>query len=93
MAGARTVFHLAAVLSGIPVPLYGDGQQSREFTYVDDIVAATLAAAAVSEDIDAEIVNVGGGSSVSMLELIALVGRKVPLALLSSAMTGSAAGR
>ncbi|WP_051407432.1 NAD-dependent epimerase/dehydratase family protein [Nocardia sp. CNY236] len=76
---------LAAVLSGSPVPLYGDGQQSREFTYVDDIVAATLAAATVSEDIDAEIVNVGGGSSVSMLELIALVGqitgRKIPLAV------------
>ncbi|MFD4351532.1 NAD-dependent epimerase/dehydratase family protein [Nocardia sp. NPDC058518] len=76
---------LAAVLSGVPVPLYGDGQQSREFTYVDDIVAATLAAAAMPEDVDAEIVNVGGGSSVSMLELIAMVGqitgRKVPLAM------------
>ncbi|MGW0324470.1 NAD-dependent epimerase/dehydratase family protein [Nocardia sp. NPDC003183] len=76
---------LAAVLSGVPVPLYGDGQQSREFTYVDDIVAATLAAAAIPVDIDAEIVNVGGGSSVSMLELISLIGqitgRKVPLAM------------
>ncbi|MGS2811626.1 NAD-dependent epimerase/dehydratase family protein [Nocardia sp. MW-W600-9] len=76
---------LAAVLSGVPVPLYGDGQQSREFTYVDDIVAATLAAAAMPQDADAEIVNVGGGSSVSMLELISLIGqitgRKVPLAM------------
>ncbi|GGN65851.1 NAD-dependent epimerase/dehydratase family protein [Nocardia rhizosphaerihabitans] len=76
---------LAAVLSGVPVPLYGDGHQSREFTYVDDIVAATLAAATIADDIDAEIVNVGGGSSVSMLELIAMIGqitgRKVPLAM------------
>ncbi|MFC8384394.1 NAD-dependent epimerase/dehydratase family protein [Nocardia sp. NPDC057272] len=76
---------LAAVLSGVPVPLYGDGQQSREFTYVDDIVAATLAAAAIPGEVGAETVNVGGGSSVSMLELISVVGqitgRKVPLTM------------
>ncbi|MFI5501090.1 NAD-dependent epimerase/dehydratase family protein [Nocardia asteroides] len=76
---------LAAVLSGVPVALYGDGHQSREFTYVDDIVAATLAAADMPKAVDAEVINVGGGSSVSMLELISTIGqitgRKVPLAM------------
>lgn len=76
---------LSAVLSGVPVPLYGDGNQSREFTYVDDIVAATLAAAAIPEAVDFEVINVGGGASVSMLELISLIGeitgRRVPLAM------------
>jgi nucleoside-diphosphate-sugar epimerase len=51
---------LLAALTGISVPLYGDGLQRREFTYVDDVVAATLAAAT------AEVINVGGGSSVTM---------------------------
>lgn len=76
---------LAAVLSGVPVPLYGDGHQSREFTYVDDVVAATLAAAEMPKTVDAQVINVGGGSSVSMLELISIIGeitgRKVPLAM------------
>src|SRR4051794_21169049 len=36
---------LAATLSGTPFPLYGDGSAVRDFTYVDDAVAANLAAA------------------------------------------------
>ncbi|MGV9720434.1 NAD-dependent epimerase/dehydratase family protein [Nocardia beijingensis] len=76
---------LAAVLAGVPVPLYGDGHQSREFTYVDDVIAATLAAAERPKTVNAEVINVGGGSSVSMLEVISIIGeitgRKVPLAM------------
>ena len=62
---------LAAALSGASFPLYGDGSAVRDFTYVDDVVAANLAAA----DHDCEpgtVVNIAGGSSVTMTELLAL---------------------
>ncbi|MEO6082995.1 MAG: NAD-dependent epimerase/dehydratase family protein [Umezawaea sp.] len=72
---------LLAALTGVSVPLYGDGLQRREFTYVDDIVAATLAAA--TADLAAAVINVGGGSSVTMLDLLDLAhrvtGRPVPV--------------
>jgi nucleoside-diphosphate-sugar epimerase len=72
---------LLGALTGISVPLYGDGTQRREFTYVDDIVTATVAAA--TADVTAAVVNVGGGSSVRMLDVLDLAhgitGRPVPI--------------
>lgn len=72
---------LLAALTGITVPLFGDGRQRREFTYVDDVVAATIAAA--SAELKAAVINVGGGSSVSMLDVVdlatAVTGRTVPI--------------
>jgi UDP-glucuronate 4-epimerase len=56
-----------------PFDLYGDGSQSRSFTYVDDAVAATIAA---MEGAGAGAVyNVGGGTEVSMLEAVEILGR------------------
>ncbi len=72
---------LRAALTGQPVRLYGDGSQQRDFTYVDDAVAAAVAAAAVSAY--AEVVNVRGGRSVALREVVRVVGevtgRSVPL--------------
>jgi nucleoside-diphosphate-sugar epimerase len=59
---------LAAVLDGAAMTLFGDGGQQREFTYVSDVVAATMAAGAAPDP--APIVNVGGGASVTMLEVV-----------------------
>ena len=53
--------------------LYGDGSQSRSFTYVDDAVEATIAA--MERASGGSIFNVGGGSEVSMLEAIETLGR------------------
>jgi nucleoside-diphosphate-sugar epimerase len=64
---------IAAAIAGTTFPLYGDGTAVRDFTYVDDAVAANIAAA----DHDCEpgtVVNIAGGSSITMAELIALVG-------------------
>lgn len=63
-------FHRAieAGLSGREFVLYGDGKQSRDFTYVGDAVEGTLAAA-----VDAQVgqpYNIGGGSRVTMLEVL-----------------------
>jgi nucleoside-diphosphate-sugar epimerase len=59
---------LAAAVTGQRVELYGDGTQRRDFTYVSDVVDATLAAASV--DAKAVVVNVGGESSVSLLDIV-----------------------
>jgi UDP-glucuronate 4-epimerase len=61
MAFARIV---SALLEGNPFVVYGTGEQSRDFTYVDDAVAATLAA--MDGDPTAIVYNVGGGSETSL---------------------------
>lgn len=70
---------LLAALLGVGVPLFGDGRQRREFTYIDDVVAATVAAA--TAELTAAVINVGGGSSVTMLDVVdlatAVTGRPV----------------
>ena len=70
MAFTKMVSRLA---EGRPFELYGDGTQSRSFTYVDDAVEATLAA--MERGTPGSTFNVGGGSEVSMLEAIELLGR------------------
>lgn len=44
---------------GTPIELYGDGTQTRDFTYVDDIVAGTVAAL---KPLGYEVINLGGGN-------------------------------
>ena len=43
---------------GLPIEIFGDGSQSRDFTYVDDIARGTIAA---TQDLGYEIINLGGG--------------------------------
>lgn len=72
---------LVAALDGVPIELYGDGKQRREFTYVSDVVTATIAAARV--EAPPTVVNVGGGASVTMIDVLRmaeeLVGSPVPV--------------
>ena len=70
MAFTRMVSCLA---EGRPFDLYGDGSQSRSFTYVDDAVEATIAA--MERGSGGTTYNVGGGTEVSMLEAIETLGR------------------
>lgn len=63
---------IAAALEGRPLWVLGDGRQSREFTYVDDVVRATIAAAESGEA--GSVYNVGGGLCVTVLEVIELLG-------------------
>lgn len=59
------------IAEGTPITLYGDGLQSRDFTYVDDIARGTLLAL---QPVGYEIVNLGGGREpTNMLELIQLM--------------------
>ena len=68
-------FHrfIRASLDGAPVTLYGDGEQTRDFTYVADAVAATIGAG--DRGVPGRAYNVGGGSRVSMNTVIEIIGR------------------
>jgi UDP-glucuronate 4-epimerase len=64
---------IEAALAGQPFPLYGDGQQVREFTFVDDVVEANLLAAAASVP-PGSVVNIAGGSATTLMEVVGIVG-------------------
>lgn len=60
---------------GEPIPQFGDGSSSRDYTFVGDIVRGIIAAA--DSDLDFEIINLGGSSPIRLDELIAAVGAAV----------------
>ena len=62
-----------AVLNDEEITVYGDGEQTRDFTYVDDVVNATLLAA--KSDVAGEVLNIGGGSRMSVNQLIEKIER------------------
>jgi UDP-glucose 4-epimerase len=68
-------FHrfLRAALKGEPITLYGDGEQTRDFTFVADAVAATIAAA--DRGVPGTAYNIGGGSRVSMNDVLKMIER------------------
>jgi UDP-glucuronate 4-epimerase len=64
---------IQAAYTGEPVVVYGDGEQTRDFTHVSDAVRANLLA--MSAPIDAEAINVGGGRRVTLNQVLDLIER------------------
>ena len=64
-----------AALDGHEAVLYGDGQQTRDFTYVDNVVDANILAASDDGAADGSVLNVGAGTRTSLLKLIELIGK------------------
>lgn len=63
-----------AILNSGSITIYGDGQQSRDFTYIDNVVSANLLAAAAPEGrIAGRIFDCATGTSVSVIELAAVL--------------------
>ena len=84
-------FHkfLRAAIRAEPIRLYGDGEQTRDFTYVHDAVNATVAAAI--KGVPGRVYNIGGGSRVSMNEVLSIIGRvagRAPLVKKESVQKG-----
>ncbi len=73
--GAVFGVFLAQKLAGKPFTVVGDGNQTRDFTFVTDVVNAFVTAAA--SEISGEVFNVGSGESVSVNELVRLLGGDV----------------
>ena len=70
--GAVFGVFLAQKIAGKPLTIVGDGTQTRDFTYVSDVVSAFLAAAERGRD--GAIYNVGSGGTVSVNRLVELIG-------------------
>lgn len=68
MAFARFI---ESALSGRALPILGDGRQRRDFTFVGDVVTATLAAA--SAEVESGVINVAGGADASPLDVVELL--------------------
>ncbi|MGH9590399.1 MAG: SDR family oxidoreductase [Terracidiphilus sp.] len=62
------------MLAGQQPTIYGDGEQSRDFTYIDNVVDANLlAAAAPAEKVSGRVMNAATGSSIRLNEVFALL--------------------
>jgi UDP-glucose 4-epimerase len=64
-----------ASLAGTPITVYGDGEQTRDFCFVDNVVSANLLAAGTSRKLAGEVLNVAGGRRISLNDLIREIGR------------------
>ncbi|MGD9124552.1 MAG: NAD-dependent epimerase/dehydratase family protein, partial [Desulfarculaceae bacterium] len=77
-------FHrfIRAILEGGEIRLFGDGGQSRDFTFVSDVVQATVDAALTPETVSG-VFNIGGGARVTINQVIAIMeeilGRKAEI--------------
>jgi UDP-glucose 4-epimerase len=63
-----------AIAAGRPIPIYGDGSQSRDFTYVANVVEANLLAAD-GEGVNGAVLNVATGVPVTVNDLAKTIGR------------------
>src|SRR5205809_4806216 len=68
-------FHkfLRAAIRQEPITVFGDGEQTRDFTFVADAVSATVSAA--TRSIPGRVYNIGGGSRVSVNKVLEMIGR------------------
>jgi nucleoside-diphosphate-sugar epimerase len=78
-----------AVIEDKEISVYGDGQQTRDFTFVSDAVAANLAAS-MAPDAIGEVFNIGGGSRVVLTQVLdtmeTIVGKKIKRKHIDQAM-------
>ena len=73
--GAVFGVFLAQKLAGKPLTVVGDGTQTRDFTYVSDVVEACLTA--MESKYTGEVFNVGSGGTYSVNELVSLLGGEI----------------
>lgn len=64
---------IVQALAGLPLIIYGDGQQTRDFTYVADTASAIASVAATSPPDHCDTYNIGSGREVAILDLARLV--------------------
>jgi UDP-glucose 4-epimerase len=62
---------VTAILNKEEITVFGDGTQTRDFTFVSDAVEANILAA--EKDLVREVFNVGGGSRISVIDLIRIM--------------------
>jgi UDP-N-acetylglucosamine/UDP-N-acetyl-alpha-D-glucosaminouronate 4-epimerase len=73
-SGVLARFMLALIRNEQPV-VYGDGEQSRDFTYIDNVVDATLRACTAPAEVSGRVMNVATGSRVTLNETLRILER------------------
>ena len=72
---------ITSVLSGTPPTIYGDGFQTRDFTYIDNVVQANLGACEAPKEACGRVFNIACGERISLLDILEIVyklaGRRV----------------
>lgn len=68
---------ITKILGDEEIVVYGDGKQTRDFTYVDNIVEANILAMESKEVVLGESINIACGDSISILKLINLIGKSL----------------
>lgn len=66
-----------SALTGRPITVYGDGEQTRDFCYVDNAVHANLLAANSSQKFTGQVVNIAGGRRVGVNNLLHEISRRL----------------
>jgi UDP-glucose 4-epimerase len=61
---------VSALAAGRPAEVHWDGEQSRDFTFIDDVVAANLLAAEAGPEADGAVLNIGGGRARTVNEVL-----------------------
>jgi len=64
---------ITSVLSGKQPVVYGDGQQTRDFTYIDNVVQANIAASGAPKTACGKVFNIACGERVSLLDILEIV--------------------
>ncbi|MFO0758688.1 MAG: SDR family oxidoreductase [Byssovorax sp.] len=64
-----------AALAGTPIRIFGDGEQTRDFCYIDNTVRANLLGAITPNKLTGQVVNVAGGRRIGLNELCKEIGR------------------
>lgn len=64
-----------ALLAGRQPRVLGDGEQTRDFTYIDNVVYANLLAGASRRELTGDVINIGTGSRIRLLDVLQHMGR------------------
>jgi UDP-glucose 4-epimerase len=64
---------LDALLQNRPPELHWDGEQIRDFTFIDDVIRATILAGEADERVDGRVLNIGGGHARSIIDVLRTV--------------------
>jgi len=65
---------VTSILKGQPPTVYGDGEQSRDFTYIDNVIDANLLAARAKRT-NGEVINIACGRAVTVNEIIDMINK------------------
>jgi UDP-glucose 4-epimerase len=64
-----------AALTGEPITIYGDGEHTRDFCFIANVVNANLLAASTPNKLTGEVINIAGGRRISLNDLVKEIGR------------------